>query len=535
MGRQSGMPGWVRLTARNISILPATSAEKDPAGGILVVVDDISQRKEAEELERNRAELQAIYDNAPVMMGLLNDDGVVSYANLALAEFVGSAPERLSARRICEVIGCIHHLGAPHGCGNQPGAACAPRQAILDTFSTGVPQRHIEYRTTLVLHGAPRTVVLRMDTALIPTADRSQLLLCLEDMTEHTRMETALMTAKDQAEAANRAKSTFLANMSHEIRTSLNAILGFAQILARDSGLNLAQRDSLHTIQRSGEHLLALFNDILDMARIEAGRMILQIAPFDLHRLIAEIDDLFRQRAHDRGLILRVERSDIPRWVAGDKARLRQILLNLVGNAVKFTIAGTVALRLKGDGVRDHIQFSVLDTGIGIAPDELPQIFKPFTQNAMNRTVQSGAGLGLPLSSQFVRLMGGELTVDSTPDQGSCFTFTLPFPAADSQESAAVHNPEPDLPLFQAAEGPATEPRLSPDVVAARLATHPTPWLTELKDAVEMGDFNRITGLLDQVRTGDAVLADTLAHWAYHYDLEAFSRALGVSPHAPQP
>ena len=527
MDRRGGNPCWVRLTARNISILPTTSAGKNTTGGILVVMDDISQRKEAEELERNRAELQAIYENAPVMMGLLNEDSTIIYANLALAEFFGTTPDQLADKKICKVIGCVYALDDPPGCSHH--ATCnLLQQTIRDTFSTGIPQRHVEYRIVLTTDGAPREAILRGDTALIPIGDRSQLLLCLEDMTERTRMEEALLAAKDQAEAANRAKATFLANMSHEIRTPLNAILGFAQLLARTPELSARQRDNLNTIQRSGEHLLTLFNDILDMARIEAGRMTIQAAPFDLQRLITGIEELFRQPARDRGLALMVEMWAIPRWVAGDKIRLRQILLNLVGNAIKFTSAGKVTLRLQDHAARDQIRFSILDTGIGITPDKLLQLFKPFAQTATSGQPQGGTGLGLALSHQLVQLMGGELTVDSTPGQGSCFAFTLPLPMADvgSVEPTSVRYEGPSPPWVQSVQSPAKDqPRLSSVEVAIRLAAGPTEWRTELKNAVDMGDFDQITKLLESVRADDA-LYETLAYWAYRYDLEAFSRAL---------
>jgi two-component system, sensor histidine kinase and response regulator len=256
-------------------------------------------------------------------------------------------------------------------------------------------------------------------------------------LTQQQRGEEALIAAKDQAEAANRAKSVFLANMSHEIRTPLNAILGFAQVLARDPGLNAIQRDGLVTIQRSGEHLLTLINDILDLAKIEAGRMTQQAAPFELPRLIADIEAFFRQRVSDRGLELTIETRGLHRMVVGDKLRLRQVLINLVGNAVKFTPAGQVTLRVErasGDSVR----FSVRDTGAGIAAEDLTQLFKPFTQTATGRAVHEGTGLGLALSSQYVRLMGGALAVDSTPGQGSSFTFTIALPPATTAEPDAA-------------------------------------------------------------------------------------------------
>jgi signal transduction histidine kinase len=216
------------------------------------------------------------------------------------------------------------------------------------------------------------------------------------------------------ADAANLAKSEFLANMSHEIRTPLNVILGFTQVLVRDPALNGTQRDSLITIKRSGEHLLTLINDILDMAKIEAGRMTVQAAPFDLTRLIAETEAFFRQSAHDRALRLTAESTLPTPIVVGDQMKLRQVLINLVGNAVKFTTQGSVTLRVAAVA-GDAIHFSVSDTGVGIAPQEMARLFDPFIQTASGRQSQGGTGLGLSLSYHLVQLMGGELTAGRAP------------------------------------------------------------------------------------------------------------------------
>ncbi len=256
------------------------------------------------------------------------------------------------------------------------------------------------------------------------------------EIAERRRATQAMVAAKEAAEAANQAKSTFLANMSHEIRTPLNAILGFAQVLGRDRALNKSQQDSMEIIRRNGEHLLSLINDILDMAKIEAGRIILDVAPFNLPRLLAETAANFRQRAQDRGLTLTIEAAGIPEMVVGDQMHLRQVLLNLISNAVKFTLAGTVTLRADPAG-GEAIAFSVLDSGMGIAPEELPWLFKPFTQTASGRRIQQGTGLGLVLSKQYVRLMGGELIVASTPGLGSRFSFTLVLPPEVTRDPAA--------------------------------------------------------------------------------------------------
>jgi CheY-like chemotaxis protein len=273
------------------------------------------------------------------------------------------------------------------------------------------------------------------------------------DVTDRVAAERELVIAKEAAEAANRAKSTFLTNMSHEIRTPLNAILGFTQVLARDPDLNALQQDRLATIRRGGEHLLTLINDILDLAKIEAGRSSIQVAPFDLAAVVGEVGELFRPRADERGLILTIETPGLPRYVAGDALRVRQVLINLIGNAVKFTEAGgNVTLRIEA-ATDSAMHFSVSDTGIGIAPEEMVRLFEPFSQTASGRQTLGGTGLGLALCRNFVRMMGGELEATSTPARGSCFFFTIPLPATDASvpeaddAAAAVVGLEPDQPV----------------------------------------------------------------------------------------
>ena len=479
------------------------------------------------------------------------------------------------------------------------------------------------------------------------------------DIDERKRYAHMLQQTRDLADAANLAKSEFLANMSHEIRTPLNVILGFTQVLVRDPALNGTQRDSLITIKRSGEHLLTLINDILDMAKIEAGRMTVQAAPFDLTRLIAETEAFFRQSAHDRALRLTAESVVSARLVVGDQTKLRQVLINLVGNAVKFTTQGSVTLRVEAVA-GDAIHFSVRDTGVGISPQEMERIFDPFIQTASGRQSQGGTGLGLSLSHHLVKLMGGELTAVSTLGQGSCFSFTLSLPANDTVAPAADRvevpivglepgqpacriliaddladnraplrtlleglNPQPPvLELREAADGreavaiwetwqpqvifmdmrmpvlsgeeatrrirsltaerPAAvrsvvvaltasafeqqrdhflvcgcdafarkpfrteevfaileryaglrfvrsgapsppRPALSPDAVIQRLAACSARWRADLKAASELGDFDRITALLEHVRNPDPALYEALAQSAYAYDLDFFA------------
>ena len=264
----------------------------------------------------------------------------------------------------------------------------------------------------------------------------------IEDITEIRAAEKALQAAKEAAEAANRSKSTFLASMSHEIRTPMNAILGFTQLMQRDSELTPRQREHLSTISRSGEHLLALINDILELSKIEAGRSTLNLANFDLHRLLADLEMMFRVRTDEKKLRLLLDMAtDLPQWVVCDEGKLRQVLINLIGNAVKFTSEGGVGVRARLEvGERPALHFEVEDTGPGIAPEEQAKLFQPFEQ-ASSGVKMGGTGLGLALSQGFVQLMGGQIHVSSTPGKGSLFSFTIPCQAGQAQAARAEAGP----------------------------------------------------------------------------------------------
>lgn len=248
---------------------------------------------------------------------------------------------------------------------------------------------------------------------------------------------TELVLARNAAEAANQAKSAFLASMSHELRTPLNAILGFSGMMRKDPLLPDSQRQNLDIINRSGEHLLALINDVLEMAKIEAGRVQLEDAPFDLGGMVRDVTDMMRLRAEEKGLQLTIGQSSrFPRYIVGDEARLRQVLINLLGNAVKFTQEGGVTLRLGTMENRiSHLLLEIEDTGPGIAPEDRQRIFEPFVQLG-DQGGSKGTGLGLTITRQFVQLMGGHVGVESVPGKGSLFRIDLPLKEAAEADIA---------------------------------------------------------------------------------------------------
>ncbi len=258
------------------------------------------------------------------------------------------------------------------------------------------------------------------------------------------KAEEALLVAKEAAEAANRAKSTFLANMSHELRTPLNAILGFAQLLERDTTLTSRQRDSLAIINRSGEHLLNLINDVLEMSKIEAGRLVLSPEPVNLHRLLQTLQEMFQVRTQAKRLSLRFELApDLPQCVLTDEGKLRQVLINLLSNAVKFTETGGITLRARAEQGNPGkfpmpytLFFEVEDTGKGIASEEMGNLFQPFVQTTSGIEAREGTGLGLTISRQFIRLMGGDIYLTSTVGKGSTFRFDIQATLADAKAVA---------------------------------------------------------------------------------------------------
>jgi len=266
--------------------------------------------------------------------------------------------------------------------------------------------------------------------------------------------ETALAHAKTHAETANQAKSTFLANMSHELRTPLNGILGYTQILTKDPQLTPDQRSGVQVIHQSGEHLLTLINDILDLSKIEAGQMEIVSREFFLSHLLNSLVNIFRLRTEEKGLVFYYQPPpNLPQFVYGDEKRLRQVLTNLLGNAIKFTEQGQITLKILSINKQlaeypdnpsikyDHqLRFEVIDSGIGIASDKLSQVFQPFKQVDEGRLSPEGTGLGLSISQQLVIAMGSKLQVSSMVGQGSRFWFDLTLPELKGRTQAEANS-----------------------------------------------------------------------------------------------
>ncbi|MFB2875284.1 AAA family ATPase [Floridanema aerugineum] len=241
--------------------------------------------------------------------------------------------------------------------------------------------------------------------------------------------------AEEAAETANKAKSIFLANMSHELRTPLNAIIGFSQLMNRPLSLSPQYQEYLDIISRNGEHLLVLINQVLDLSKIEAGYATLNKTNFDFHRLLNELENMFQYQAENKGLQLLIECSqNVPQYLRTDATKLRQVLINLISNAIKFTSIGKVWIRIKTEELTQRIYFEIEDTGEGIAEDELEKLFAAFVQTKTGEKSQQGTGLGLTIARAFVRLMGGEITVTSQVGRGSLFKFDIKAKAVETAD-----------------------------------------------------------------------------------------------------
>ncbi len=310
--------------------------------------------------------------------------------------------------------------------------------------------------------------------------------------------------AQAAAEIANRTKSEFLRNMSHELKTPLNGILGYAQILKNDSQLTEQHRESLDIIRRSGEHLLTLLNDILDLSNIDSEQLQLEPVAFHLPALLDKLVDMARLQAQTKGLAVRyIAPNSLPDVVYGDERRLRQVLLHLLGNAIKFTEQGTVTLRILDLGFEildledaqsnssnlksqiSNLKFEISDTGIGIAPDQMERVFLPFERLADTGSYTEGAGIGLALSRHLLLLMNSRLQSESRPGQGSTFWFEITFPTMPVENELCNSSQEPVYIAEQAEFIQGTPP--------------PLQILDALLDAASIGDINEILAQIQEL------------------------------------
>lgn len=409
-----------------VAIAQARLLEQEKAQN-LQLQQEIRERELAEAaLQESQRFIQAIADANPNLLYLYDViEQTNIYINRAATKVLGYAPQELHNHQI--ILALTHPDDIPKLQANPQKFAAVPDGEIVET-EYRLRHKNGEWRWLLA-----RDIIFKRNTQGEP----QQILGTATDISDLKRAETALQAAAHAAEAANRAKSAFLANMSHELRTPLNAIIGFTQVLVRDASLTAEQQEFLGIINRSGEHLLALINDILSLSKIEAGRTTLNETNFDLYHLLATLEEMLQLKAQSQGLQLVFSIApDLPQYIKTDESKLRQVLLNLLDNAIKFTPQGKVTL-CANYRPPHKLSFAISDTGLGIAPAELRNLFEVFVQTETGKNSQEGTGLGLPIARQFVEMMGGTIAVHSTVGEGSIFTFDVQVnlaPAADVPE-----------------------------------------------------------------------------------------------------
>ncbi|MCP4692728.1 MAG: response regulator, partial [Desulfobacterales bacterium] len=450
----SGQGAWsdeVRARKKDGSLFDAhvsAAVVNDSRGrpiGLMSTSMDITDRKRAEEELRDSEEkYKALFNNAhAAMFRAVFSDGTLLVANKRAAEIMGYS----------SVEDCMADLVLP-GSWADPDARNAMLRKVRENGSIR------NYEAEFIQKGGKNVITLASATlyadqdviegSLVDITDRKraeeELRLYQERLEDLVNERTAeLERAKKRAEIANSAKSEFLAKMSHEIRTPMNAILGMAELLS-ETGLSTDQKDYVQTFQASGELLLSIINDILDFSKIETGQIELESIPFDLYDLVESVGKIMALRAREKGLALvRRISPDVPPRLVGDPTRLRQIFINLIGNAIKFTNKGEVALKIGPDPDSDdpeRLRFCVKDTGIGIPPEKRKTIFEDFAQVDSSTTRKyGGTGLGLAICKRLVALMGGEIRAKSEPGAGSEFSFTIALRRTDEAPKTAMALP----------------------------------------------------------------------------------------------
>ena len=371
---------------------------------------DITEQKNAlDALKASESRLKALFEYASIGILTINKKGQVLKVNRYYLEMTGFNAEEIKSQNYLEF----------------------PFEQVkqIQDFHAELSRGKIKgYRLeSKMLNKYGKTLWIDISATALSYNGEEHLIIIVTDITEHKKAESLLKMAKELAERTNQAKSTFIASISHELRTPLNGILGYAQILlSDDEHLTLDQRSGIEIIQRSGEHLLMLINDVLDFSKIEASKLELVFTTFNFPNFLESITDLFKMRAESKGLKLKFDAlTPLPQIVKADEKRLRQILLNLLSNAVKFTNKGNIILQVSY--ANDQATFGVLDTGCGILKNQLEVIFEPFLQVGNPHQKAEGTGLGLPISKNLVSLMKGELKVKSVPQKGSEFYFEIPL------------------------------------------------------------------------------------------------------------
>lgn len=472
---------------------------------VIATYEDVSERKAAErERRKSEEKFRLLAEAAPIGIWI-SRRGRIVYANPAFLEMVGYAAEEIAGVSLMELI----HRDS--------------REFMREKVAARQEEAEGPFRYEVKgLHRDGRAFWLDHSSVLIELDGEPSVLGISIDVTERKRVARKLRDARESAEAASHAKTEFIANMSHELRTPLNAILGYCQILRREESMSESRRDGLAVIEKSGHHLLTLINDILDMSRVEVGKVRLESRPLDLRNLVNGVVEMLHFRAMEKAISLSAEMDPaVPRRVRSDAKRLRQILLNLVSNAVKFTERGEVRVRVFP--VDGKIGFSVADSGPGIPEDRREAVFDAFCQLGPLERQADGTGLGLAISRKLVMLMGGELALESRLGEGSTFRFAVPLPPAEAWGGEAAET------LDGEGESLTGAVRLSPPggaEVAPKTESLDPPGaedLAALTELARMGNITRITAYARNLARSDpstAAFCLRLLEFADEYDFE---------------
>lgn len=383
---------------------------------------DISGRKAMEtELAQSEAHFRALFDNAGIGIVNLDDRGNIMDCNGQFCTDMGMSAEQLKRRSFADLM-------APEDRGN--ASELYERLKRSDDHSVSGEWR------LLRASGEPMWMAVNASELEEDEVRQRSVVMSIANITRLKLLSNELMLAKEDADAANKAKSDFLANMSHEIRTPMNAIIGMSQ-LCLQTKLDRKQRNYVEKIERASQSLLGIINDILDFSKIEAGKLDIEVVPFQLDSILEDLGDMFSERAADKQLeLLFAVAPSVPSHLEGDPLRLGQVLINLMNNAIKFTERGEVMLsitELSREQDEVILRFAVRDSGIGLTAEQQARLFKSFSQADTSTTRKyGGTGLGLAISKQLVELMGGEIGVESQFGNGSCFFFTVRLKVADS-------------------------------------------------------------------------------------------------------
>ncbi len=490
---------------------------------IILAHENITQKKIAEEqLRDSEALFRSVFEHAPLGVMLTDQQMRVLLLNYRICQILGYAEDEIKQMVFPEY---TH------------SADLDTEIRFFEELFAGKRESYSLEKRFIRKDG--QVVWCELTAAVIRLEDgRNSLAISMvNDITERRQMEKELRRAKDLADTANRAKSTFLANMSHEIRTPMNAILGFTQLLKRDPDLTENQARHLDTINRSGNHLLELINDILELSKIEAGRVDMHPESFHLTALIGDMESIYRVRAEKKGLQLEISRQgEIPEFVTADQDKVRQVMNNLLDNAVKFTDQGGIVVRIRAGSVghtRCRIIMEVEDSGIGISSGETETVFEYLTQTENGRHRSAGAGLGLALSRTYARLLNGDLTVRSLPGKGAVFRFEFEALAGQHTDCQRL---EPEAASSEACRAK-TRVRAVDDQEACRdmpaaerlMAGPPIPddLKLRIRNAVFEGDTDALHRQIDSLAEMDAGLASTLHQLAENYEYDELLKNIG--------